>query len=151
MTQLSGGREERRESIGSIRLRWKPIYSVLFVIQALPAMAYISWAELAWITDDSPVDTLKAILWGVTLAGGAAIATTGTLAEVQDIMMGTRDLINDWLQKRRDEAEARGVEIGEERGEERGLTKAQDWYNRRQAALEKGEPFDEPPPWEDKP
>ena len=151
MTEPSGGREERRESIGSIRLRWKPIYSVLFVIQALSAMAYISWAELAWVTDDSPVDTLKAILWGVTLAGGAAIATTGTLAEVQDIMMGTRDLINDWLQKRRDEAEARGVEIGEERGEERGLTKAQDWYNRRQAALEKGEPFDEPPPWEDKP
>ena len=148
MTNPNGGRKwERRESIGSIRSRWRPLYSALFVIQALPAMAFIAWAELAWITGDSPVDTLKAILWGVALAVGASIATTGTFAEVQDIMMGTRDLINDWLQKRRDEAEARG----EKQGEERGLSKAQDWYNRQQSALEKGETFDEPPPWDDRP
>ena len=60
-------------------------------------------------------------------------------------MLGTRDIINDWLKKRNEAAQAKGVAIGEERG----LTRAQDWYNRRQAALEKGELFDEPPPWDD--
>jgi hypothetical protein len=150
LTEPSGRRyEERRDSIGSIRLRWKPIYSVLFVIQALPAMAYISWAELAWITDDSPVDTLKAILWGVALAGGAAIATTGTLAEVQDIMLGTRDMINDWLQKRREKLEAKLTEQGRAEGRAELQAKVRAWYERQQAALDKGEPFDEPLPLED--
>lgn len=154
MTNPNGGSDERREPIGSIRIRWRPWYSVLFVAQALPGIAFIIWAELASVTNDSPVDTVKAIIWGITLVVGASIATTITLSEVQDIMMGTRDLINDWLQKRNDKAKAEGVEIGEERGEKRGekrgLTRAQVWYNRQQTALKKGEPFDEPPPWDDK-
>ena len=151
MTNPNGGsNDERREPIGSIRIRWRPWYSVLFVAQALPGIAFIFWAELSSVTNDSPVDTVKAIIWGITLVVGASIATTVTLSEVQDIMMGTRDLINDWLQKRNKTAEERGVEIGEERGEKRGLTRAQVWYNRQQAALKKGEPFDEPPPWDDK-
>lgn len=153
MTEPGGGRyEERRESIGSIRGRWRLLFSILFVAQALPGMFFILWLELAWITSDSPVDTVKSILLGIALVGAASVATTGLFVEAQELMLGTRDLINDWLQKRNEAAEARGVEIGEERGEERGmkrgLIRAQDWYNRRQAALEKGEPFDEPPPWE---
>ena len=63
-------------------------------------------------------------------------------------------MINEWLQKRREEAKAEdvniGVEIGVERGEARGLSRAQNWYTRQQAALEKSEPFDEPPPWDEK-
>ena len=167
MTEPGGGRyEERRESIGSIRGRWRLLFSILFVAQALPGMFFILWLELAWITSDSPVNTVKSILLGIALVGAASVATTGLFVEAQELMLGTRDLINDWLQKRNEAAEARGVEIGveigvergEKRGEERGLkrglkrglTRAQDWYNRRQAALEKGEPFDEPPPWDDK-
>ena len=109
-------------------------------------MSFIIWTELAWTIDDSPMDTFKATLWGITLVGAASIATTGTFAEVFELMLGTRDIINDWLKNRRDEAKEEGVEIGVVRG----LAKAQDWHNRRQAALEKGEPFDEPPPWDDK-
>ena len=126
--------DERREPIGSIRIRWRPLYSVLFVVQALPGLAFIIWAELASVTNDSPVDTMKAILWGITLVVGASIATTVTFAEVQELMLGTRDLINDWLKKRRDRARAEGIE------------ETLEWVERRDAAREKGEPFDEPPP-----
>lgn len=116
-------------------------------------MAFIVWMELAHTTTDSQIDTIKAIIWGIVVVGGAAVATTVALVEVQELMLGTRDIINEMLQKRRDAAKAEGVEIGEKRGEkrgeERGLTRAQDWYNRQQAALEKGESFDEPPPWDD--
>lgn len=42
----------------------------------------------------------------------------------------------------------RGVELGEERGIEQGLTNAASWYQRKTDAEARGEPFDEPPPWE---
>ena len=41
-------------------------------------------------------------------------------------------------------AEAEGEEIGEERG----LARAKQWYERKQRAEHNGEPFNEPPPWE---
>ena len=45
-------------------------------------------------------------------------------------------------------AEARGREIGVDIGAEKEKTKAKEWYERKQRAEEKGEPFNEPPPWE---
>ena len=143
MTNPNGGREEeRRESIGSIRGRWRLLFSILFVAQALPGMLFIFWLELAWITSDSPVDTIKSILWGIALVGAASVATTGLFVEAQELMLGTRDLINDWLQKRRESAETKG------RKEMR--TEILAWVERRDAAREKGEPFDEPPPGSDR-
>lgn len=53
-----------------------------------------------------------------------------------------------------------GVILGEERGEKRGeargrvrgrsesMYEAADWYRRKTNAEARGEPFDEPPPWE---
>ena len=41
-------------------------------------------------------------------------------------------------------AKAEGVEIGEDRGVDR----AKQWYERMRRAEENGEPFNEPPPWE---
>ncbi len=46
--------------------------------------------------------------------------------------------------------EERGIAIGEKRGEERGIAAAnarwEGWWQRRQEAEQRGEPFDEPPP-----
>ena len=139
--------EQQRWTIGSIRGRWRLLFSIFYVAQALPGIAFIVWLELTHATTDSAIDTIRAIIWGIAVVGGASVATTVALVEVQELMLGTRDIINDWLQKRRDEAKAEG----EERGEKRGLSKAQDWYSRQQAARERGEPFDEPPPWDDEP
>ena len=41
----------------------------------------------------------------------------------------------------------KGYAIGLEQGRARGIAKTLAWVERRDAALEKGEPFDEPPPW----
>ena len=38
----------------------------------------------------------------------------------------------------------RGVTVGEERG----LSKAASWYQRKANAEARGEPFNEPPPWQ---
>ena len=44
--------------------------------------------------------------------------------------------------------EVRGREIGEAHGEERALSRSAAWYQRKLDAEARGEPFDEPPPWE---
>ena len=46
-------------------------------------------------------------------------------------------------------AEAKGREIGVEEGEERGVARAREWYERKRRAEENGERFDEPAPWEE--
>ena len=45
--------------------------------------------------------------------------------------------------------EERGIAIGEAQGEERGFAKSKAWYARKQRAEDNDEPFDEPPPWEE--
>ena len=56
-------------------------------------------------------------------------------------MMGTRDAINDWLEKRRQKARAEGrAELAAEIAA---------WNDRRLAAEANNEPFDEPPPGAD--
>ena len=154
--------EQQRWTIGSIRDRWRLLFYIFYVAQALPGISFIVWLELARTTTDSPIDTIKAIIWGIAVVGGAALATTIALVEVQELMLGTRDVINEMLQKRRDAAKAEGVEIGVEIGEERGEKRGEKrgradgiaetlaWVARRDAARENDEPFDEPPPDSDK-
>ena len=73
-------------------------------------------------------------------------------------MMGTRDAINDWLEKRRRQARAEGVAEGRAEGIVEGRVKGAAegraelvaevvaWNERRLAAEARGESFDEPPP-----
>jgi len=66
----------------------------------------------------------------------------------------TREVLGAWLEKKEEKTfqrvlgmllTARQYREGFEQGRAEALT----WYNRRQSALEKGEPFDEPP-WDDR-
>ena len=57
-------------------------------------------------------------------------------------MMGTRDAINDWLEKRRQKALAEG----ESRGRSERTAEVIAWNERRLAAEADGQPFDEPIP-----
>ena len=141
-TQKSEHSEQQRWSIGSIRGRWRLLFSIFYVAQALPGIAFIIWMELVHTTADSQIDTIRAIIWGIAVVGGAAVATTVALVEVQELMLGTRDIINEMLQKRRDAAKVEG----REEMREEFLA----WVERRDAARENDEPFDEPPPSSDK-
>ena len=80
----------------------------------------------------------------------------------------TREVLGAWLEKNEEKPflkviamllTARQYREGLEQGFSKGYAKALEkgrvkvltWYSRRQAALEKREPFDEPPPWDDEP
>ncbi len=79
----------------------------------------------------------------------------------------TREVLGAWLEKNEEKPFMRvigmllttrqyreGFEQGHSEGYamalEQGRAEVRTWYNRQQAALEKGEPFDEPPPWDDR-
>ncbi len=80
-------------------------------------------------------------------------------------MMGTRDAVNDWLEKRRRKARAEGIAEGiakgiaegiaeglaegEARGRAELAAEVAAWNERRLAAEANGEPFHEPPPGTD--
>ena len=77
-------------------------------------------------------------LEGPTLYGAKSGNWHRSSSEGVDIMLGTRDAINEWLTKRREKAAAEG--------RAKGIMMYQAWYDRKQAAEARGEPFDEPPP-----
>ena len=73
----------------------------------------------------------------------------------------TREALGAWLEKNEEKPFLRvlamilttkqyrkGLERGCMEAIEQGLEQGKTWYSRQQAALEKGEPFDEPPPWD---
>ena len=121
---------DERESIWSIRKRWRPLYSMLFVGQTFGWLTYR-------LLETSP----ESALMELHIIGARAAVGTLVVTEVLDIMLGTRDAINDWLKKRRQQAYAEGVA---ERDQE-----WRTWNANRIAAEERGEPFDEPPPSSD--
>ena len=140
------GNRDERESIWSIRKRWRPLYSTLFVGQTFGWLIYR-------MMESAPETALMELH---TIGGRAAVGTLA-VTEALDIMLGTRDAINEWLQKRREQAHALGVEAGHAKGVEEGHAKGiaerdqewQTWNANRIAAEERGEPFDEPPPGSD--
>ena len=61
-------------------------------------------------------------------------------------MLGTREEINNWLQKRREQAYARGFAKGYAQSIAKCDREWQTWNADRIASEERGEPFDVPPP-----
>ena len=133
---------DERESIWSIRKRWRPLYSTLFVGQTF-----------GWLTYRMIETTPETALMELHTIGGRAAVGTLAVTEALDIMLGTRDAINEWLQKRRQQAHAEGVAEGVAKGQAQGAAERdlewQTWNANRIAAEERGEPFDEPPPGSD--
>ena len=125
---------DERESIWSIRKRWRPLYSTLFVGQTF-----------GWLTYRIIETTPETALMELHTIGGRAAVGTLAVTEALDIMLGTRDAINEWLRKRREQAHAEGVEEGVAKRDREW----QAWNADRIAAEERGEPFDEPPPGSD--
>lgn len=90
-------------------------------------------------------------------AGGASIIGAAIIVEVFRMIFAAWTELRA-IQKGEERGEQRGIAIGEERGEERGIAigekrgfaaanaRWEGWWQRRQEAERRGEPFDEPPP-----
>ena len=146
--------ESRREPALTVRRELRPVFAALFVLQTFGLVARRFYIALVENTDAALLDVAAVSLSQLERDGAKAIVSTVVMMEVWDAMMGTRDAINDWLEKRRRQAraegvaegEARGIAQGEAKGRAEALAEVVAWNEKRLAAEAKGEPFDEPPP-----
>ena len=161
--------ESRREPALTVRRELRPFFAALFVLQTFGLVArrfYIALTERSdsfWtaLAEGDILKILAVSLSQLERDGAKAIISTVILMEVWDAMMGTRDAINDWLEKRRRQARAEGLTEGIALGEVKGRTKGRAeghaegraalaaeitaWNDRRLAAEANNQPFDEPP------
>ena len=143
-------REEERSAIWSIREKWRLAYAILFVTQVIAATV----ARYVWILDPDTDGRASGLWLNLPENGAAAAVSTITLTEGLDIMLGTRDAINNWLERRREKAREEGHKEGHKEGREEGREEGvqqtqtlwQAWFNRMQEAQINGLPFHEPPP-----
>ena len=133
---------DERESIWSIRSRWRPLYATLFITQ----LAASTIARTIWTLDPETDGKLSALWLNLPHNGAASAVSTITITEVFDIMLGTRDVINEWLKKRRDQARTQGLTQGLGQAITEKQAAWENWYNRMQDAQADGQPFEEPPP-----
>ncbi len=149
--------ESRRESALTVRREARPFYAALFVLQTFALVArrfYLALTERSdsfWTAmgEGNILDIVAISLSQLERDGAKAVISTIILMEVWDAMMGTRDAVNDWLEKRHQKARAEGIAQGEAEGRAAERAQWRDWYNRWQDAQARNEPFDEPPPGAD--
>ena len=150
--------ESRREPALTVRRELRPAFAALFVLQTFGLVARRFYIALVDNPSAALLDIAAMSLSQLERDGAKAIVSTVILMEVWDAMMGTRDAINDWLEKRRRQARAEGIAEGMAEGIAEGrvrgaaegraelVAEVVAWNERRLAAEARGESFDEPPP-----
>ena len=107
----------------------------------------VVWEQVFLITDDSWVDTLRAISREI---GGPVPTAILVMGNLEVIMVISRYIIEQYRKERYDEAvakgEAQGVVQGRVEGAKATDKKWRGWYNRMLEARARGEEFNEPPP-----
>ena len=121
-------------------------YSALFAL----GMILTTWHELSLAQERAPLEIIVAIIIN---AQAVAVASAGFAAIVEAggyIVLLAAHII----QKEQEKAIAKGIELGRGEGRGEGRDEAykdadeqnQAYYERMRAALDAGEPFNEPPP-----
>ena len=136
----------RREPALTVRRELRPAFAALFVLQTFGLVARRFYIALMDSPNAALLDIAAMSLSQLERDGAKAIVSTVILMEVWDAMMGTRDAINDWLEKRRRQARAEGIAEGIAEGRAELVAEVVAWNERRLAAEARGESFDEPPP-----
>ena len=113
-------------------------YSALFAL----GMTLTTWHELSLAQGRAPLEIIVAIIFNahvvsVASAGFAAIVESGGYIVV---------LASIIIQKEQEKAHAKGLEEGEDKAYKDADEQIVAYYQRMRAALDAGEPFNEPPP-----
>ena len=109
-------------------------YSVLFAL----GMTLTTWHELSMAQGRAPLEIIVAI---IMKAQAVAVASAGFAAVVEAggyIVFLAAHIV----QKEQEKAMAKGLELAYKDADEQNAA----YYQRMRAALDAGEPFDEPPP-----
>ena len=150
-----------RESIWSISRGWQSMYFVFFSLQMVLGVSLIFWYHVFEHVQDSIVETLIGMVRDLASVSVGSAGTSYTLAEGARLLMILASNLEQWINKKWDERDARnrsagleegraiGVEEGEKKGRAVERAEWRAWNDRRMAAESRGELFDEPMPGND--
>ena len=113
-------------------------YSAIFAL----GMALTTWHELTMAQGRAPLEIIVAIIFN---AQAVAVAAAGFAAIVEAggyIVFLAAHIV----QKEQEKAHAKGLEEGEDKAYKDADEQIVAYYQRMRAALDAGEPFNEPPP-----
>lgn len=154
--------ENESGSIGFADWLWpvpndiKALYFVLTSVSIIIVLALRGWYEIFMAASQPGLGEVAIEVVAFSPAAGflsmfvMSIVVAGGMRMFGKSMFRQGVILGEERGEQRGEqrGEARGIEIGEARGRSESLSEAADWYRRKTDAEERGEPFDEPPPWE---
>ena len=158
------GHASIRESIWTISKSWQSVYFAFFSLQMVSGMSVVFWYHVFEHVEDGIVETLIGIVRDLASVSVGSAGTSYTLAEGARLLMILANNLEQWINKKWDERDARnraeGIAIGVEEGEKKGraveraewedrFAELRAWNERRISAESRGELFDEPMPGSD--
>ena len=141
----AGNRVNFRESIWTISKSWQSVYFAFFSLQMVLGMFLVLWYHVLVSVEDGIVETLFGIIQGSASVSIGSAGTSYTLAEGARILMVLANNLEQWINKKWEERDARN----RAEGRAEALAQFRDWNRRRLDAESKGEFFDEPMPGSD--
>ena len=146
-----------------ITTNWIRMVSVsVFSVSFMLGMALVTWYEITEVTQDTPLATTIAIIFG---GQAVSVVSTGLAAVVEGgayIVVIAHRMVQQGIEKGKEEGRAEGrqegivegIAIGHDSGRVEGRDEAYEdaarqneaYYRRMLEAREKGEDFNEPPP-----
>lgn len=136
------GDNDDEVSIGFAEWLWpvpndiKALYFVLTSVLIIIVLSWRGWYEVFAVENQTELGVVAIEVISFSPAAGFFSMFVMSLAVAGGLAMFGKGIFK------------RGVLLGEERGQARGLSKAASWYQRKTEAESRGEPFNEPAPWE---
>ena len=145
--------DEQVDLLGISR-RDKLLHGIVYALIILGWVGFVAWNMVeseCWTSQQPRTTCIIDAVGSINVAVFPALMLTivlivtgrSTRAAFRRMLM-VLPVLRDKYEENLQAAKAEGVEIGEDRG----VDKAKQWYERMRRAEENGEPFNEPPPWE---
>ena len=116
----SDGRAGVRESIWTISKSWQSVYFAFFSLQMVLGVSLIFWYHVFEHVEDGIVETLIGIVRDLASVSVGSAGTSYTLAEGARLLMILANNLEQWINKKWDERDARNRAAGLEEGEKKG-------------------------------
>ena len=138
-----------REPVGTIPAGWWPAYIWIFAAKILSWTVLVTRYHVNSGEHEGFTEIARAVVYDVAVGIPVAMASTTILLEGVKVLMITAEYLRTkYLEPLKQSLIDEGHEQGVVEGREEMGAAAAAWYAKQQEAAEKGEPFDEPPPWE---
>ncbi len=139
-------KQSQRESIWAVDPKWRSAYFAIFTGLSTISIARVIWYEATHSSYPHWSQAIEAMMGSIgrNCLGAAGLAIT--LTELGRFSMVLGGALEDALRKRRQKQIDEAINEALNEAFIQANERLQAWNERRLAALENGEPFDEPPP-----